>query len=138
MQAACCADDACAGFSYGPAVGDGCCKAEVREFEADSNYDGYVKNGWVPPGEGPCVLATVWSAYSSHAIVSVANFCGSAVNATLTVDWAELGLDQATAVASLPNIDGVQAARALPGPAGPFPLGVDGGLYMLIASPQFF
>ena len=137
VQAACCADAACAGFSYGPAVGDGCCKAEVRNFENDANYDGYVKNGWVPPGEGPCVLATAWSAFGSHTVIAVANFCGTAVNATLSVSWAELGLDASTAVTTLPNIDGVQAEQSLPGPAGPFALNVNGGLFMLVAAPAF-
>ena len=134
VQAACCADPACAGFSYGPAAHTGCCKAEVREFTADGNYDGYRKQGWVPPGEGPCVLATTWSAYASHTVIVLANFCGAPVNATLAVQWAEIGLDAATAVSSLPGIEGVQTAAALAGPEGPFALGTDGGIYLLISA----
>ena len=45
VQSACCADPACAGFSFGPSAsdpnqGDGCCKAEVRERSDDPSYDG--------------------------------------------------------------------------------------------------
>jgi len=136
-QAACCADPACAGFSFtsGAASGAGCCKAEVRERVDDAGYDGYRKVGWVPPGESACVLATVWAAYGARAVIVVANFCGAPVNATLGVGWAELGLDAATALTSLPAIDGVQPAQQLPSPTGPFELGTDGGLFMLIAAP---
>ena len=136
VQAACCADAACAGFSFAPASGAGCCKSEVTDRIDDPNYSGYRKVGWVPPVPANCVLATTWSSYTSHSIIVVANFCGTAVNATLALAWEELGLDAATAVASLPNIDGVQAQTPLPaGPRGPFELGVDGGLLMLVAAP---
>jgi hypothetical protein len=81
------------------------------------------------------MLATVFSAYSKHAIVFVANFCGSARNVTLSVDWDALGLNEASALVSLPSIEGVQPARTLPSATGPFELGGDDGLAMLITSP---
>ena len=127
-----------ADFSYNPTDRSGCCKVSQSPGISNAPYDGYRKAGWVPPAPpGGCVLATVWSKFASHAIVAVANFCGAAVDVALAVDWAALGLDAATAAASLPSIDGVQVARALPSPSGPFTLDTDGGVLMLIAAPAF-
>ena len=83
--------------------------------------------------------ATTWSKYGSHAVVAVATWCASPTNVSLVVDWTALGLDEATAVASLPAITGVQTAvPKLPnGAAGPFTIPPDGGLLMLITKPDF-
>jgi hypothetical protein len=138
VQAACCADAACAGFSYAPKSGQGCCKANLAGLSHDPSYDGYTKNGWAPPPPPyACILASVWSAYESHAIIFVANWCGATTNVTLSLDWDALGLDAATAVATLPAIDGVQEPEALASAAGPFALPADGGLAMLVAAPAF-
>jgi hypothetical protein len=138
VQAACCADAACAGFSYAPQSGLGCCKANLAGLSHDSSYDGYTKNGWAPPPPPyACALASVWSAFGSHAIVFVGNWCGAATNVSLSLDWAALGLDAATAVPTLPAIDGVQAFEALASAAGPFVLPADGGIAMLVAAPAF-
>lgn len=132
VQAACCADAACAGFSFAPASGLGCCKADQRGLTHNADYDGYDKVG--PPAPCP-VLATTWSSFGSHAVVAVASFCGRAANVTLAVDWDALGLDAATARASLPAIDGVQAPATLARAEGPFAVGVDGGFVMLLQAP---
>ncbi len=140
MQAACCADAACAGFSFAPTGGIGCCKVDQQGLTGNPAYDGYAKVGWRPQpvNGGACVLATAWSRWGSHAVVALANWCGAPVNVTLAVDYDALGLDAATAVASLPQIDGVQTASVLPpgGAAGPFAFGVDGGAVLLLAAPQ--
>jgi hypothetical protein len=135
VEAACCADAACAGFSYAhDGSGLGCCKASQDGVSKDASYDGYYKVGWkpVPPGGINCALSTVFSSYGSHAVVFLASFCGEAVNVTLSVDWDALGLDSATALVSLPGIDGVQSPQSLESATGPFSIGADGGLAMLI------
>lgn len=141
VKTACCADVACAGFSFSHAAlnGDGCCKAEVYEKSMEPNYDGYRKPGWTPPTSfcNASVLATTWSSFGSHAVVAVATWCPSAVNVTLAVDWAALGLDAATASVTLPAIEGVQEAATLPGAGGPFEIPPNGGLLMLLAAPGF-
>ena len=81
-------------------------------------------------------LASVWSKFASHAIVAVASWCPSAVNITLAVDWAALGMDPSTARTELPNIPGVQVGRQLPGPEGPFEVPSEGGLLMHIIAAQ--
>ena len=143
VKAACCADPACAGFSFdhGAQQGDGCCKAEVNEKTTNPSFDGFRKPGWAPPSAGcnssTSVLATTWSSFGSHAVVAVATWCPAEVNATLAVDWAALGLDAATATVTLPAIAGVQDAATLPSAEGPFAIAPNGGLLMLIAARGF-
>jgi hypothetical protein len=135
VEAACCADAACAGFSYAhDGSGLGCCKANQDGVSKDAAYDGYYKVGWrpVPPGGANCALSTVFSSYGSHAVVFLASFCGEAVNVTLSVDWDALGLDSASALVSLPGIDGVQSPQSIENINGPFSVGADGGFAMLI------
>ena len=83
------------------------------------------------------VLATTWSSFGSHAVVAVATWGSAALSATLDVDWQALGLDESTASATLPAIEGVQAAASLPSAAGPFELPPNGGLLLLITAPGF-
>lgn len=136
VEAACCADPACAGFSYAPAGGLGCCKIDQNGLTRNKDYDGYTKNGWAPPTPdgGACVLATVWSKFASHAVVVLANFCGASANVTLSVDWPALGLDAASVNATLPGIDGVQGFEQLESAAGPFAFGADGGIVMTLVA----
>ena len=138
VQAKCCGDPLCKGFSYHPANGQGCCKATLDGPFSLAGIQGFVKQGGPPPPPCSQVHATTWSKYGSHAVVAVAAWCPGSVNVTLAVDWDALGLSAGTAVASLPDIPGVQEGAALPGgPSGPFQLPVDGGLLMLIAAPGF-
>jgi hypothetical protein len=131
VEAACCADAACAGFSYNPVVQEGCCKIDQEGSTSNPAYDGYTKNGWYPPRPPfACVLATVWSKFASHSIVAVANWCGGPTNVTLDIDYDALGLSPTSTNATLPAIDGVQAFQQLSSGAGPFELGADGGLFL--------
>ena len=134
VQAACCANAGCAGFSYETATGVGCCKASQDGTpSAQAGYDGYWKSGWIPPPEPTdCALASVYSAYGSHAIVFLASWCIKATNVTLSVDWVALGIEQVTAIVTLPNIDGVQTAARLADAVGPFLITPTGGFAMLI------
>ena len=135
VQAACCEDNACAGFSYAASQGIGCCKASQSGTPtSNKEYDGYWKTGWkpVPSGGSECALATVFSLFNSHAVVFVASFCGETTNVTLSIDWDALGLNQATVTVTLPNIDGVQNPATLQSATGPFEVDADGGFAMLI------
>jgi hypothetical protein len=117
-QAHCCADQFCAGFSWG-GVGSGCYKYTQTCYEEDAAYDGYWKPGFIPPPPLPApTQATVYTAFGSHAIIAVATWCESALNVTLSIDWAALGLDSSNAVIVAPAISDLQAA------SGPF--SVDG------------
>ena len=131
-QDACCADAACLGLSFNAATGQGCCKASLDGPFTLKGEEGLVKSGGPPPPPCARVLASAWSRFGSHAVLAVASWCSAAQNVTLAVDWDALGLDAATAKASLPDIPGVQAGRALAGPQGPFEVGPDGGLLMLL------
>ena len=135
FKAACCGDVECLGFSFNPSQSSGCCKRNLDGPFSLAGEQGFVKQGGPPPP--PCAalpLASVWSKYGSHAIVAVASWCPSAVNITLALDWAALGLDPSTARAELPDIAGVQVGRALPGAEGPFEVKNEGGLLMHISA----
>ena len=123
-QAHCCADPACAGFSWGVGGSGGCYKYSQTCYEADASYDGYWKPGFVPPPPAPAPTeATVYSAFGSHAIIVVATWCAApSTNATLSIDWPGLGLDPASVRVVAPAIASVQAA------AGPFLVGSDGSV----------
>jgi hypothetical protein len=137
VKNACCADDKCAGFSFTHAVdsGIGCCKIDQDGgLNHDPAYDGYSRVGWAPEPEPGCAKATTFSKYASHAVVSVASWCTGMTNVTLTINWDELGLDPSTAVATLPNIDGVQKPMSLSSASGPFTISPQGGIVLLLQS----
>ncbi len=92
-----------------------------------------------PDPEHSQVLATVFVAYGSHAVVALASFCPSATTATFPdIDWAAMGLDAATTQVSAPAIAGVQMPETFPDAAGPYNLPGDGGMLLLFAAPGQF
>ena len=54
------------------------------------------------------------------------------MQATLAIDWDQIGLNAVTTVVTLPNIDGVQSPRTLASAEGPFQIPVNGGFVMLL------
>lgn len=121
-QAHCCADPACAGFSWG-GPGNGCYKFSQTCYESDAAYDGYWKPGFVPPPPPAApTLATVYTAYGSHAIVAIATWCIAPLNATVHFDWAGLGLNETSVIVTAPAIASVQAA------SGPFEVDASGSI----------
>ena len=130
-QAECCNNTSCGGFSFAAATGAGCFKNAHGCFVPSATYHGYNKPGFVPVGGG-AVLAATFSAYRSHAVVVVASWCTQATAATLSIDWAALGLDAARVNITAPAISGVQPARMFPNATGPFALAANGGVVLLL------
>jgi hypothetical protein len=137
-QAVCCqlhaANGTCDGFSFArQAAGadgrsTGCLKKNLNAGTVgNQGYDGYALPGPAPGGGGcraapasaldpegarSAVLGTVHSAPGRMAVVVIASWCTAAAEVTLRLDWAALGLDEATAVVDTPAIAGVQRAGA--------------------------
>ena len=56
-----------------------------------------------------------WSAESKTAVFAIASFAPAAVNVSLVVDWAALGLDPAATSLQAPAIAGYQPAHQFAG-----------------------
>lgn len=133
-QTNCCANPACAGFSTvpnGDGTFNGCFKRSKSCFRAVAGDAGYYKPGFVPPPDpNAAVLSTTFSAFGQYAVIVLASYCPNSATATLTLDWAALGLNSSAVVMVAPAIEGVQAAANFSNPAGPYVLPGDGGIIL--------
>jgi hypothetical protein len=92
----------------------------------------YTCSGAQPPYHSS-VRATVYTAYGSHALVSIASFCPSNEPVTLSLDWDGLGLNAAQVTVAAPAVPGVQPNGAtFPNATGPFVVNSGEGLFLLI------
>ena len=132
-QARCCADALCGGFSYEPSGQNGCFKRSNSCLVSSAGIDGYQKPGFAPaPAPGATAThATVFSKLGSHAIIAVATWCPAGQSATLSLDYAALGLDPARLNVTAPAIAGVQEAASFASAEGPFAL-KGGGIVLLL------
>jgi hypothetical protein len=93
----------------------------------------YTCTGAAPPYH-TSILASVYTAFQSHALVSIASFCPTDESVTLVIDWDALGLDPASVTVSAPVVaGGVQPnGGLLPNATGPFTITSGNGLLLQI------
>ncbi len=93
----------------------------------------YTCTGAAPPYH-TSILVSVYTAFQSHALVSIASFCPTDESVTLVIDWDALGLDPASVTVSAPVVaGGVQPnGGLLPNATGPFTITSGNGLLLQI------
>jgi hypothetical protein len=89
VNATCCADAQCAGFSYNPATESGCTKRDMDcGFTPDPGYFGYSKPGFQPPPQGD-----VYARLLSDASVAVLVVNRGAAPAEFCINFGDVGLN---------------------------------------------
>ena len=121
-EATCCNLSQCVGFSWlhsapPDTMSSGCFQMNDGGRTHDAAYDGYLRHGGGGGGNlKPCdasgIKVTTFVTFAKQALIVVASWCPSpSVVVSLSINWAELGLDATTVSVTQPAIKGMQAAR---------------------------
>jgi len=80
------------------------------------------------------ILATVYTSYQNHALISIGSFCSSDEPVTLTVNWSGLGLNPSTTSFVAPVVGNVQpkGQTYANGFTGPFTITAGNGLFLML------
>ena len=85
VEASCCADPTCAGFSFAPASGNGCYKGfPLQGFVNSTEYDGYLKPGAHPQPGLPADITIVFADVNLRGPVAVYDVWARAALGTFT------------------------------------------------------